>query len=218
MPGAANLAGRYELQGGSAQLRSRLATQRPPTRRMISAACRYGFERILEHDQSDLGKSAVDHQIDAADVARLVRRQEVGGGKLLRTADAAERRHGGERLLRRVRIGVAGELAADDRGLGGAKLVDMEDINEKFAETDVALVVGANDVVNPAARTNPKSPIYGMPILKVVEAKNVIAMKRSRGAGFSGVENDLFVDPKTSMLFGDAKQSLITLGLAVKNA
>jgi NAD(P) transhydrogenase subunit beta len=105
-----------------------------------------------------------------------------------------------------------------EAGVPYDKLVDMEDINEKFAETDVALVVGANDVVNPAAKTNPKSPIYGMPILKVAEAKSVIALKRGRGAGFSGVENELFVDPKTSMLFGDAKQSLITLGLEVKNA
>jgi NAD(P) transhydrogenase subunit beta len=105
-----------------------------------------------------------------------------------------------------------------EAGVSYDKLVDMEDINERFAETDVVLVVGANDVVNPAAKINPKSPIYGMPILEVSEAKSVIAMKRGRGAGFSGVENDLFVDPKTSMLFGDAKQSLITLGLEVKNA
>ncbi len=105
-----------------------------------------------------------------------------------------------------------------EAGVPYDKLVDMEDINEKFVETDVVLVVGANDVVNPAAKTNPRSPIYGMPILKVSEAKSVIAMKRGRGVGFSGVENDLFVDQKTSMLFGDAKQSLITLGLEVKNA
>jgi H+-translocating NAD(P) transhydrogenase subunit beta len=105
-----------------------------------------------------------------------------------------------------------------EAGVPYDKLVDIEDINEKFAETDVVLVVGTNDVVNPAAKTKPRSPIYGMPILKVAEAKSVIALKRGRGAGFSGVENDLFVDPKTSMLFGDAKQSLITLGLEVKNA
>ena len=79
-------------------------------------------------------------------------------------------------------------------------------------------MVGANDVVNPAAKTHPKSPIYGMPVLEVAEAKSVIALKRGRGVGFSSVENDLFVDPKTSMLFGDAKQSLITLGREVKNA
>lgn len=105
-----------------------------------------------------------------------------------------------------------------EAGVPYEKLVDMDDINEKFPDTDVVLVVGANDVVNPAAKTNPQSPIYGMPILRVADAKSVIALKRGRGAGFSGVENDLFVNPKTSMLFGDAKQSLITLGLEVKNA
>jgi NAD/NADP transhydrogenase beta subunit len=114
--------------------------------------------------------------------------------------------------------GDLGNVLLAEAGVPYDKLVDMEDINEKFAETDVALVVGANDVVNPASKTNPKSPIYGMPILKVAEARSVIALKRGRGAGFSGVENDLFVDPETSMLFGDAKQSLITLGLEVKNA
>ena len=105
-----------------------------------------------------------------------------------------------------------------EAGVPYDKLVDMDDINERFAQTDVALVVGANDVVNPAARTNPQSPIYGMPILKVADAKSVIALKRGKGTGFSGVENDLFVGPRTSMLFGDAKQSLISLGLEVKNA
>jgi NAD/NADP transhydrogenase beta subunit len=79
----------------------------------------------------------------------------------------------------------------------------MEDINGRFSETDVTLVVGANDVVNPAARTNPASPIFGMLIQRVSDSKSVIVLNRGRGAGFSGVENDLFFDPKTSMLFGD---------------
>jgi NAD(P) transhydrogenase subunit beta len=105
-----------------------------------------------------------------------------------------------------------------EAGVPYDKLVDMEDINDRFGETDVVLVVGANDVVNPAARTNPASPIYGMPILNVSDAKSVIVLKRGRGTGFSGVENDLFVDPKTSMLFGDAKQSLLDLGREVKIA
>jgi H+-translocating NAD(P) transhydrogenase subunit beta len=105
-----------------------------------------------------------------------------------------------------------------EAGVPYNKLVDMDDINEKFTETDVALVVGANDVVNPAARTNPASPIYGMPILKVGDAKSTIVLKRGRGTGFSGVENDLFVAPKTSMLFGDAKQSLMNLVTEVKVA
>jgi NAD(P) transhydrogenase subunit beta len=105
-----------------------------------------------------------------------------------------------------------------EAGVSYDKLVDMEDINDRFSETDVVLVVGANDVVNPAARTNKSSPIYGMPILNVQDAKSVIVLKRGKGKGFSGVENDLFVSAKTSMLFGDAKQSIIQLGAEVKLA
>ena len=105
-----------------------------------------------------------------------------------------------------------------EAGVPYDKLVDMEEINERFSETDVVVVVGANDVVNPAARTNKSSPIYGMPILKVADAKKVIVLKRGTGKGFSGVENELFFDPTTSMLFGDARQSLLDLALEVKNA
>jgi H+-translocating NAD(P) transhydrogenase subunit beta len=105
-----------------------------------------------------------------------------------------------------------------EAGVPYDKLIDMEEINERFTETDVAVVVGANDVVNPAAQTNRTSPIYGMPILKVADAKSVLVLKRGRGKGFSGVENDLFVAPKTSMLFGDARQSLLDLGAEVKSA
>jgi H+-translocating NAD(P) transhydrogenase subunit beta len=104
-----------------------------------------------------------------------------------------------------------------EAGVPYDKLVDMEDINPRFPKTDVVLVVGANDVVNPAANTNPASPIYGMPILNVSLARHIIVLKRGKGAGFSGIENELFVDPKTSMLFGDAKQSLINLGVEIKN-
>jgi NAD(P) transhydrogenase subunit beta len=105
-----------------------------------------------------------------------------------------------------------------EAGVPYDKLIDMDEINERFVETDVAVVVGANDVINPAARTNQASPIFGMPILKVDDAKSVLVLKRGKGRGFSGVENDLFVDPKTSMLFGDARQSLLDLGLQVKEA
>ena len=96
------------------------------------------------------------------------------------------------------------------------KLYDMEQINPEFERADVALVIGANDVVNPAARSDPGSPIYGMPILDVDKAKSVIVMKRGMSKGFAGVENDLFYDPKTSMLFGDAKGSLTKLVTEVK--
>jgi NAD(P) transhydrogenase subunit beta len=97
------------------------------------------------------------------------------------------------------------------------KLLDMEEINSEFANADVALVIGANDVVNPAARNDKSSPIYGMPILNVDQAKAVIVMKRSMNPGFAGIENELFYDPKTSMLFGDAKASLGKLVSEMKN-
>ncbi len=98
------------------------------------------------------------------------------------------------------------------------ELYEMDDINPEFAQADVALVVGANDVTNPAARNNPQSPIFGMPILNVDQAHNVIVIKRGRGAGFAGIENDLFVDPKTQMLFGDAKDALSKLVAAARAA
>ncbi len=96
------------------------------------------------------------------------------------------------------------------------KLYDMDDINPEFERADVALVIGANDVVNPAARTETSSPIYGMPILNADHAKSVIVMKRGMSAGFAGIENDLFYNPRTSMLFGDAKKSLSALVSEVK--
>jgi NAD(P) transhydrogenase subunit beta len=88
------------------------------------------------------------------------------------------------------------------------QLKEMDEINSEFAQTDVALVIGANDVTNPAAETDPGSPIYGMPILKVNHSRSVIVLKRSMSSGFAGIDNDLFYDPKTSMLFGDAKSSV----------
>ncbi len=96
------------------------------------------------------------------------------------------------------------------------KLIEMEDINPEFATTDVVLVVGANDVVNPAAKTDPSSPIYGMPILEVDKAKHIIVNKRSMNAGYAGIDNLLFYDPKTSMLFGDAKKALTELVAELK--
>jgi len=98
------------------------------------------------------------------------------------------------------------------------KLYDMDEINSEFPQTDVALVIGANDVVNPAAREDKSSPIYGMPILDVDRAKSVIVLKRGMAAGFAGIENALFHAPATSMLFGDAKSSLTRLVSEVKSA
>lgn len=91
------------------------------------------------------------------------------------------------------------------------KLAEMEEINPEFSNTDVVLVVGANDVVNPAAKTDPSSPIYGMPILEVENAQHIIVNKRSMNAGYAGIDNELFYNPKTSMLFGDAKDALTRL-------
>jgi NAD(P) transhydrogenase subunit beta len=96
------------------------------------------------------------------------------------------------------------------------RLYDMDEVNGEFERADVALVIGANDVVNPAARNDASSPIYGMPILNVDQAQRVIVLKRSMNPGFAGIENELFYDPKTSMLFGDAKTSLTRLVSEVK--
>lgn len=97
------------------------------------------------------------------------------------------------------------------------KLEEMEQANDEFKTTDVVLILGANDVVNPAAKNDPDSPIYGMPILEVELAKNIIVNKRSMKPGYAGIENDLFFQPKTSMLFGDAKKVLQDLLTEIKN-
>lgn len=97
------------------------------------------------------------------------------------------------------------------------KLIEMEQANEEFPAVDVVLILGANDVVNPAAKTDPSSPIYGMPILDVGLAKNAIVNKRSMKPGYAGIENDLFFQPKTSMLFGDAKKVLQDLVSEIKS-
>ena len=96
------------------------------------------------------------------------------------------------------------------------QLVEMEEVNPTFPQTDVVLVVGANDVVNPAAKTTPGCPIYGMPILDVSQAGNVIFLKRSMRPGFAGIENELLYDAKTTLLFGDAKDSLTKVVNALK--
>jgi NAD(P) transhydrogenase subunit beta len=96
------------------------------------------------------------------------------------------------------------------------QLQEMDQANAQMSLTDVVLVVGANDVVNPAARDSPGSPIYGMPILNVDEAKAVVFLKRSMRPGFAGIDNALLYDPKTTMLFGDAKATLTALVAAVK--
>jgi proton-translocating NAD(P)+ transhydrogenase subunit beta len=98
------------------------------------------------------------------------------------------------------------------------QLLEMDQVNGQFPQTDVVLVVGANDVVNPAARDDPTSPIYGMPILDVDRARIIIVLKRSMGHGFAGIDNALFYHEKTRMLFGDARQSLTQVGQSLKTA
>ncbi|MCB0627417.1 MAG: NAD(P)(+) transhydrogenase (Re/Si-specific) subunit beta, partial [Saprospiraceae bacterium] len=96
------------------------------------------------------------------------------------------------------------------------KLLDLEDANSALKDTDVVIIVGANDVVNPAALDDPGSPIYGMPVLNVWDAKSVIVLKRSMSPGYAGIQNQLFFHERTKMLFGDAKDSLQKLVAELK--
>ncbi len=103
-----------------------------------------------------------------------------------------------------------------EAGVSYEQIFDIDAINDEFQRTDVALVVGANDVVNPAARSNPSSPIHGMPILNADAARACLVLKRSMNPGFAGIENDLFLQPNTMMVFGDAKQTLARISTALK--
>jgi proton-translocating NAD(P)+ transhydrogenase subunit beta len=105
-----------------------------------------------------------------------------------------------------------------DAGVPYEALKEMDEINPEFPTTDVALVIGANDVTNPAARHDKSSPIYGMPILEVDKARQVVVLKRSMNPGFAGIENELYYEEQTAMLFGDAKDSVAKLVAEVKNA
>jgi H+-translocating NAD(P) transhydrogenase subunit beta len=96
-------------------------------------------------------------------------------------------------------------------------LKEMDEVNPEFQRTDVTLVIGANDVTNPAAKNEPGSPIYGMPILEVNQSKSVIVLKRSMASGFAGIDNPLFYEPETSLLFGDAKQSVSDITAAIES-
>jgi NAD(P) transhydrogenase subunit beta len=105
-----------------------------------------------------------------------------------------------------------------EAGVPYDKIFDLEEINGEFATTDSALVIGANDVVNPAARDDPSSPIYGMPILDVDKAHNVFVIKRGRGAGFAGIENRLFYADQTRMVYGDGQEMAAKLVQGVRKA
>jgi NAD(P) transhydrogenase subunit beta len=157
-------------------------------------------------------------QSDAAVVLAYAREVMIVPGYGLAVAQAQHACHELERVLgaRGVNVQyaihpVAGRMPGHmnvllaEADVSYDRLLEMESANDLFAHTDVVLVLGANDVVNPAAKTDPSSPIYGMPILEVEKAKLVIVNKRSMKPGYAGIENQLFFQPKTSMLFGDAK-------------
>ena len=95
-------------------------------------------------------------------------------------------------------------------------LLDLDQVNEKFSQTDVSIVIGANDVVNPAAKLDKNSPIYGMPILEIEKSKSIVVLKRSMNPGFAGLDNNIFYNEKTLMLFGDAKDSIDSLNKSFK--
>jgi NAD(P) transhydrogenase subunit beta len=166
---------------------------------------------------------------DAAVVLAYAQKVEIVPGYGLAVAQAQHACHELERLLegRGVEVKyaihpVAGRMPGHmnvllaEADVSYDKLQEMEEANQEFTTTDVVLVLGANDVVNPAARKDPSSPIYGMPVLDVDKAKMVIVNKRSMKPGYAGIENALFFEPKTSMLFGDAKQVLQQLAAEIK--
>ena len=103
-----------------------------------------------------------------------------------------------------------------EAGVDYDKLFDMEQINDDFERTDVAIVIGANDVVNPAARSDPGSPIFGMPILNADKARSVMVLKRSMSPGFAGIDNELFYKSNTMMVFGDATKTVDSLVTELK--
>ncbi len=167
---------------------------------------------------------------DAATVMAYANRVMIVPGYGLAVAQAQHTCHELEKLLEEKGVEVkyaihpvAGRMPGHmnvllaEADVSYEKLLEMEEANDVFKNTDVVLILGANDVVNPAAKNDPSSPIYGMPILEVETAKTVIVNKRSMKPGYAGIENDLFFAPKTSMLFGDAKAALQKLVTEIKS-
>ena len=166
---------------------------------------------------------------DAAVVMRYAEKIMIVPGYGLAVAQAQHACHDLEKLLRERGVEVkyaihpvAGRMPGHmnvllaEADVSYDELEEMEQANEEFPSTDVVLILGANDVVNPAAKTDPSSPIYGMPILDVELAKTIIVNKRSMKPGYAGIENELFFAKKTSMLFGDAKKVLQDLIAEIK--
>ena len=190
----------------------------------------FGGSSKATSSQNQIGGSYKEISVsDAAVAMAYARKVMIVPGYGLAVAQAQHACHEFEKLLEEKGVEikyaihpVAGRMPGHmnvllaEADVNYENLLEMEQANDEFKTTDVVLILGANDVVNPAAKTDPSSPIYGMPILEVEEAKMVIVNKRSMKPGYAGIENELFFQPKTSMLFGDAKNVLQQLIAEVK--
>ncbi len=190
----------------------------------------FGGSKAAATGSKDQGSYKEINLSDAAVVMAYANKVMIVPGYGLAVAQAQHACHELEKLLQEKGVEVkyaihpvAGRMPGHmnvllaEADVSYEKLLEMEQANDEFSTTDVVLVLGANDVVNPAAKNDPASPIYGMPILDVELAKTVIVNKRSMKPGYAGIENDLFFQPKTSMLFGDAKKVLQDLISEIKN-
>jgi NAD(P) transhydrogenase subunit beta len=190
----------------------------------------FGGSKVASSGQKEQGAYKEISLSDAAMVMAYANKVMIVPGYGLAVAQAQHACHELEKLLESKGVEVkyaihpvAGRMPGHmnvllaEADVPYEKLLEMDQANEEFPTTDVVLVLGANDVVNPAAKTDPSSPIYGMPILNVELAKTIIVNKRSMKPGYAGIENDLFFQPKTSMLFGDAKKVLQDLNNEIKN-
>ena len=189
----------------------------------------FGATPITDDAKKDYGAYKEISTTDAAMVMAYANKVIIVPGYGLAVAQAQHACHELEKILEKRGVQVlyaihpvAGRMPGHmnvllaEADVSYDKLKEMEEANEEFKTTDVVLVLGANDVVNPAAKSDPSSPIYGMPILEVEEAKTIIVNKRSMKPGYAGIENELFFRPKTSMLFGDAKDVLQQLVAEIK--
>jgi len=200
--------------------------------RRLSEIMYSGFGIVTDNKEGSGNRDHVN-TIDSRDAAvdmAYARRVEIVPGYGMATAQAQHKLRELTQLLeeRGVTIGfaihpVAGRMPGHmnvllaEAGVPYERIRDLSEINAEFSEVDVALVVGANDIVNPAARNDTDSPLYGMPVLDVDKAKRVIVLKRGDGTGYAGVENPLLFAPVTRVLFGDARETVQDLIMSIKN-